>query len=100
MTEPIAKTIPLDSREEAVILLGPRDQFLRLVRDTLGVKLFSRGDTLSVEGTAEGIEQTERVFQQLRGILRKSGKLMRRMCARCSKSSAAATSAAAAPASR
>src|SRR5476651_1368494 len=76
MSDPISKTIPLDSREEAVILLGPRDQFLRLIRDTLGVKLFSRGDLLQAEGTAEGVEQTERAFQQLRSILRRSGKLM------------------------
>ncbi|CAN5129261.1 PhoH family protein [soil metagenome] len=75
MSEPIAKTIPLDSREEAVILLGPRDQYLRLIRDTLGVKLFSRGDTLSVEGTAEGVDMTERAFQQMRTVLRKAGKI-------------------------
>ena len=76
MSEPVTKNIPLDSREEAIILLGPRDQFLRLIRDTLGVKLFSRGDMLQAEGTAEGVEQTERAFQQLRSILRRSGKLM------------------------
>jgi phosphate starvation-inducible PhoH-like protein len=76
MSEAITKNIPLDSREEAVILLGPRDQFLRLIRDTLGVKLFSRGDMLQAEGTAENVEQAERTFQQLRSILRKSGKLM------------------------
>jgi phosphate starvation-inducible protein PhoH and related proteins len=75
MSELATKSIPLDSREEAVILLGPRDQYLRLIRDTLGVKLFSRGDTLSVEGTPEAIEQTERIFQQLRVIYRKTGKL-------------------------
>ncbi len=75
MSEPISKNIPLDSREEAVILLGPRDQFMRLIRDTLGVKLFSRGDMLQAEGSEEGIEQAERVFQQMRSVLRKSGKL-------------------------
>jgi phosphate starvation-inducible protein PhoH and related proteins len=75
MSEPVTKAIPLDSREEAFVLLGPRDQFLRMVRDTLGVKLFSRGDTLSVEGTPEGIEQTERAVQQMRSILRRAGKL-------------------------
>jgi len=38
MTEPtVTRNLTLDSREEAVILFGPRDQFLRTIRDALGV---------------------------------------------------------------
>ncbi|HEV3438265.1 MAG TPA: PhoH family protein, partial [Gemmata sp.] len=69
------RNLTLASREEAVILFGPRDQFLRTVRDALGVKLIARGDLLQIEGLPDAAEQAERVFQQLRQVLRKQGKL-------------------------
>src|SRR5437763_3252620 len=77
MTEPtVTRNLTLDSREEAVILFGPRDQFLRTIRDALGVKLVARGDMLQIEGaTADAAEQAERAFQQLRQVLRRHGKL-------------------------
>jgi phosphate starvation-inducible PhoH-like protein len=71
----VTRTVTLDSREEAVILFGPRDQYLRLVRDTLGVKVVARGDTLQVEGGTDAVEQAERAFAQLRTVLRKNAKL-------------------------
>ncbi len=70
------RTLTLDSREEAVILFGPRDQFLRMVRDGLGVRVVARGDTLQVEGSEAAVEQAERAFAQLRTVLRKSGQLV------------------------
>ena len=72
----VSKTLTLDSREEAVILFGPRDQFLRTVRDGLGVKVVARGDTLQFEGAEEAVDQAERAFGQLRGLLRKNGRLV------------------------
>ena len=72
----VSKTLTLDSREEAVILFGPRDQFLRTVRDGLGVKVVARGDTLQFEGAEEAVDQAERAFGQLRGLLRKNGRLI------------------------
>ena len=69
------RSITLDSRDEALILFGPRDGFLRLIRDALGVRIVARGDTIQIDGSADGTEQAERVFQQLRLVLRKSGKL-------------------------
>src|SRR5947207_3946853 len=71
----VTRTLTLDSREEAVILFGPRDQYLRTIRDALGVKLVARGDTLQIEGSAETADQAERAFVQLRQVLRKHGKL-------------------------
>jgi len=69
------RTLTLDSREEAVILFGPRDSYLRTVRDGLGVKLVARGDLLQMEGSPEAVEQADRAFQQLRQLLRKQGQL-------------------------
>ncbi len=71
----VTRNLTLDSREEAVILFGPRDVYLRTVRDALGVKLVARGDLLQIEGTTATAEQAERAFQQLRQVLRKQGKL-------------------------
>jgi phosphate starvation-inducible PhoH-like protein len=74
-TSTVSRGITLDSRDEAVILFGSRDQFLRLIRDALGVRVVARGDMIQVEGTEETVGQAERVFQQLRQVLRKQGKL-------------------------
>jgi phosphate starvation-inducible protein PhoH and related proteins len=74
-TPPVSRTLTVDSREEAVILFGPRDQFLRMIRDTVGVRVVARGDLLQFDGTEEQVGQAERAFQQLRTVLRKNGKL-------------------------
>lgn len=71
----VTRTLTLDSREEAVILFGPRDQFLRTIRDALGVRLVARGDMLQIDGPPEAAERAERAFQQLRAVLRRHGKL-------------------------
>lgn len=68
-------TLTLDGRDEAVLLFGSRDQHLRLIRDALSVRLVARGDTIQVSGTEDGVSQAERVFHQLRHVLRKQGKL-------------------------
>ncbi len=68
-------TINLDSRDEALLLFGSRDQNLRTIRDALGVRLIARGDTVLVDGDDEKISQAERVFQQLRTMLRQQGRL-------------------------
>jgi phosphate starvation-inducible PhoH-like protein len=76
MAEPtVTRNLTLDSREEAVILFGPRDQFLRTIRDALGVRLVARGDMLQIDGPPDAAEQAERAFQQLRQVLRRQGKL-------------------------
>lgn len=75
MSELISRSLTLDSRDEAVLLLGLRDQNLRLIREALGVRLVARGDTVQLDGTEESVNQTERVFQQLRAILRNVGQV-------------------------
>lgn len=67
--------IVLDSREEAVLLFGPRDQYLRMIRDALGARIVARGDVIVVTGSEEAMGHTERVFKQLRSLVRKQGQL-------------------------
>ena len=68
-------TINLDNRDEALLLFGSRDQNLRAIRDVLGVRLIARGDELHIEGDEFSVGQAERVFQQLRDLLRHQGRL-------------------------
>jgi phosphate starvation-inducible PhoH-like protein len=68
-------TLPLEDRDEALLLCGSRDQHLRLIRDALAVRLIARGDKLLIEGDEEHVNQAERAFVQLREILSKQGKL-------------------------
>jgi phosphate starvation-inducible PhoH-like protein len=68
-------TITLDSRDEALLLFGNRDQYLREIRTALGAQVVGRGDQVLIKGTDEQIGLAERVFDQLRSMLRKQGSL-------------------------
>jgi phosphate starvation-inducible PhoH-like protein len=74
-TPHVQVTLALDGRDEAILLFGPRDQYLRLLKDALNVRLIARGDTLQIEGPEDLVHQAERAFQQLREILTTQGKL-------------------------
>jgi phosphate starvation-inducible PhoH-like protein len=68
-------TLTLESRDEALLLFGSRDQFLRLIRDALGVRIIARGDAIHIEGLEPQVDQADRVFQQLRQMLKTQGNL-------------------------
>src|SRR5262250_1886680 len=68
-------TPTLESKDEALLLFGSRDQFLRLIRDALGVRIVARGDVVHIEGSETQVDQAGRVFQQLRVMLKKQGNL-------------------------
>src|SRR5271155_1606328 len=75
MNNEVTLTLTLDSRDEAVPLFGSRDQYLRLIKDALGVRLIARGTTLQIEGGDAQVQQADRIFQQLRQMLRQHGQL-------------------------
>jgi phosphate starvation-inducible protein PhoH and related proteins len=69
-------TITLDSREEAILLFGSRDQYLKEIRKALGMEqLVGRGDQILLKGSDEQLGQAQRVFGQLRMMLRQQGSL-------------------------
>ena len=74
----VIRTLNIEDRDEAVILFGTRDAFLRLLRDAFAVKATYRNPDLRVEGTLEGVEQFDRALQQVRAVARKRGKLEER----------------------
>lgn len=75
MSEPISKNLTVDSREEAILLFGPRDQYLKLIRDALNVLVVARGDVIQISGTEEAVAQAERAIQQMRTMLRNNGQM-------------------------
>lgn len=75
MSSEATLTLTLDNRDEAVLLFGSRDQYLRLIRDALEVRLIARGNTIQVEGADHRVAEADRVFQQLRQMLRQQGKI-------------------------
>lgn len=69
-------TIQLDSRDEAILLFGSRDHFLKEVRTALGMQqLTGRGDQILLRGTDDQVANAQRVFAQLRAMLRRQGSL-------------------------
>ncbi len=68
-------TLTLDDRDEALGLFGSRDQYLRMIRDALAVRIVARGDVVHIEGGETAVDQADRVFQQLRLMLKKQGNL-------------------------
>jgi phosphate starvation-inducible PhoH-like protein len=68
-------TVQLADRDEAVLLFGHRDAHLRMIKDTLGVRLIARGDTVQIEGEEEAVHRAERAFHQLRQMIHKQGQV-------------------------
>jgi phosphate starvation-inducible PhoH-like protein len=70
------QTINLDSREEAILLFGSRDTYLKEVRSALGMQqLVGRGEQVILKGSDDQLAQAGRVFAQLRHLLRQQGSL-------------------------
>ena len=63
-------TINLDGHAEELAVFGSRDQYLRQVRDAVGVKVLARHGELRIEGDSDRVEQAKRIFEGLRSIYR------------------------------
>jgi phosphate starvation-inducible protein PhoH and related proteins len=63
-------TISLDGHAEELAVFGSRDQFLRQIRDAVGVKVLARHGEVRIEGDPDRIEQARRIFEGLRSIFR------------------------------
>ncbi|WP_152054072.1 PhoH family protein [Tautonia marina] len=61
-----AVTIRLADHDEELAIFGSRDQFLRQVRDALGVKVLARNGEIRLEGESDRVDRASRVFEGLR----------------------------------
>jgi len=77
-TQQVSRTLALESREEAVVLCGPRDLYARTIGEAFGVRIITRsGDVLQISGKSdEAVNMAERVFEQLRHVARKEGRAL------------------------
>ena len=64
-----ATTITWENHDEELAVFGSRDQFLRQVRDALGVKVLARHGEVRVEGDPDRVEQARQVFEELRRLV-------------------------------
>jgi phosphate starvation-inducible protein PhoH and related proteins len=64
-------TISLENHDEELAVLGSRDQLLRLVRDTLRVKVLPRPGEVRLEGDSERVEQARQVFEEMRRLYKR-----------------------------
>ena len=63
-------TISLEGHAEELAVFGSRDQYLRQIRDAVGVKVLARHGEVRIEGDPDRIEQARRIFEGLRSIFR------------------------------
>jgi phosphate starvation-inducible PhoH-like protein len=63
-------TISLEGHAEELAVFGSRDQYLRQIRDAVGVKVVARHGEVRIDGDADRIEQARRIFEGLRSIFR------------------------------
>lgn len=58
-----------------VSLFGARDQHLKQIRDTLGVRIAARDDTIRIQGEEEAVARATDVLEQLKGLLERTGQV-------------------------
>jgi phosphate starvation-inducible PhoH-like protein len=63
-------TISLEGHAEELAVFGSRDQYLRQIRDAVGVKVLARHGQVRIDGETDRIEQARRIFEGLRSIYR------------------------------
>jgi phosphate starvation-inducible PhoH-like protein len=63
-------TISLEGHAEELAVFGSRDQYLRQIRDAVGVKVLARHGEVRIEGDSERIEQARQIFEGLRSLYR------------------------------
>src|SRR3954465_722092 len=64
-------TISLSGHDEELAVFGSRDQYLRQVRDALGVKVLARHGEVRVEGETDRVAMARQVFEELRSVYRR-----------------------------
>jgi phosphate starvation-inducible PhoH-like protein len=68
-------TILFDDPEEIRTLLGAQDEHLRRLRDSVGVDVVFRDDTLKLQGDSESVNQGVAVIGRLRELIDEAGEL-------------------------
>jgi len=59
------RTLKLRNDEHRRLVFGPRDKYLRLIRDTFGVRLAARESEIHILGAAEAVCNTQTVIDEI-----------------------------------
>jgi phosphate starvation-inducible PhoH-like protein len=71
----IEQTITLTDPNRALALFGPRDQYLRALKDTLGVTISHRDGQVRFQGEEPAVNKAAAVFDQMQTLLKERGEL-------------------------
>lgn len=66
-------TIAVVDSKALLPLFGPRDQHLKQIRDTLGVRISARDDEIRIEGADEAVAKATGVLEQLQHLVDRQG---------------------------
>lgn len=64
-------TIPLQSHDEAMLVLGPYDRFAKLLRQSLDIEVYARTGNLRLKGADEAVSIAQRRIEHVLGKKRK-----------------------------
>ncbi len=64
-------TIPLQSHDEAMLVLGPYDRFAKLLRQSLDIEVYARTGNLRLKGRGEAVSTAQRRIEHVLGKSRK-----------------------------
>ena len=70
MQQALEKQILFENHKEAYALLGERDEFLQLMRDSFACQFISRGDRIELSGDGAEVEQAAKVLEELQYLYR------------------------------
>jgi phosphate starvation-inducible PhoH-like protein len=73
----VQRELTLLTDTEAKLLCGPHDENLKLMEKGLGVSIFARGQTLTIEGAKQEAEKAIKLIHELLITIRKGGMVKR-----------------------
>jgi phosphate starvation-inducible PhoH-like protein len=73
--EETSKTIRLESAEEAILLFGPQDSYLKEIENATSARIFARSEEITVSGESQEVERNVHLLKVLVSLLRRGIKL-------------------------
>ncbi|QYY41887.1 PhoH family protein [Aneurinibacillus thermoaerophilus] len=73
--EETSKTIRLESAEEASLLFGPHDSYLKEIENATPAHIFARSEEITISGLPQEVDRNVRLLKVLSSLLRRGVKL-------------------------
>lgn len=71
----VQQTLPIKNQDQIRTLFGCQDQFLKLIKNRLGVQVVVRGEELRLSGTESQVSAASEIFRDLQLTLERHGEL-------------------------